>query len=44
MDGENKEILSLFPGKFDNVIILVGEKFHQGKFSSPSKNFVTFPQ
>ena len=31
-------------GKFDYVIIFVGEKLHQEKFSSPSQNFVTFPQ
>ena len=41
---ENKEILSLSFGKFDYVIIFVRERFHLGKFSSPSQNFATFLQ
>ena len=38
-----KKISPLSSGKWDYVIF-VGEQFHQGKCSSPSQNFVTFPQ
>ena len=40
----NKEISSLSFGKFDYIIIFVRERFHLGKFSSPSQNFATFLQ